>query len=163
MVELNARQGIRATLPTGIALNRRGAQVCAQTRHIDALGLLLMQRRLRIAPLFNSYEVFGIRQWLGTARLMFPFRVNQLLFNKAFTQTYPELGPLTGDGGVSMIIDKAGLRRAWRHFEEVFLDFPHLEVLLHSPFALERTDICVVSGLDESPARWIDMTPSRRT
>lgn len=156
MKALEAHERIRAILPTGIVLTRAGAELCAQTRHIDALGLLLMQRRLRSAPLFNDYEVFGIRQWLGTARRMFAFRANNRLFLDAFQQTYPELGPLTGKDGVCSITDDASLLKAWYTFDNLFREFGQLEILWHSPFAPKRTDICVVSELDESPPCWID-------
>jgi len=157
MRDLKASGGIAAIRPNGIVLTQAGVLRCALTRHIDALGLLLMQRRMHRVPIFSSLDVFYIRVWLGNARLMFSFRINQKLYLDAIGEAFPELGPMVGEDGIKMILNESTMQRARDWFENSFVTFGRLELVWLSPYAVDQSEVCIPPELSDSQPCWIDM------
>ncbi len=100
IANLKAHNGIAGIHLDGVELTREGFIRCGGTRHLDALGLLLMQKRLRHVPVFEVPDIFFIRFWLGQAADIAPFRENRAQILEAISAAYPEFGPLQGEEGV---------------------------------------------------------------
>lgn len=163
MGELKAHDGIASLQPNGIVLTQAGVLRCSLTRHIDALGLLLMQRRMHRVPIFSSLDIFHIRVWLGNARLMFSFRANQQLYLDAMGEAYPELGPMMGEDGIKLIPNEATMRNARDRFENSFVTFGRLELVWLSPYAADQSEVCVPPELSESQPCWAVKTHEVKT
>jgi hypothetical protein len=114
--ELKACDGVTEITDDGILLSRGGIQRCGTTKSLDALGLLLMQKRLRPIPVFEMQDVFFIRIWLGQATDLSPFRANRDKILSTVENAYPELGPLRGDDGVQYIATQEDLLAMQAHF-----------------------------------------------
>lgn len=100
IADLQANNGIADIHVDGVELTREGFMRCGATTHLDALGLLLMQKRLRQIPVLEVPDIFFIRLWLGQATDIAPFKSNRARILEAISAAYPEFGPLQGEEGV---------------------------------------------------------------
>jgi hypothetical protein len=132
LADLKAHEGIHAIGDDGVVLTEMGVARCAVTLHLDALGLLLMQKRLHLIPVFKMGDVFFIRLWLGMARQILPFRVNRKLMLDEIARVFPEFGLLQGKDGVRRVFNEEQLLRAKTRF---FLKFAgHNQYIWASPY-----------------------------
>lgn len=145
LADLKAHEGIRAIDDDGVVLTEMGVARCAVTLHLDALGLLLMQRRLHAIPVFKMGDVFFIRLWLGMAGQLLPFRANRKLILEEIARVFPELGPLQGNDGVRRVFNEEQLLKARARFLMKFAG--HRQHVWVSPYP--RISPAVVGSLRE--------------
>lgn len=85
-------------------------KVAENWKHVDALGLMLMQRRLRPGLSSNIVWIALLRRWLGNAtRQIFALRMNRAILFEAVELAYPEVAPLAGPNGVRAFMSPSDL------------------------------------------------------
>jgi len=87
----------------GLILSPAAIADIANIRHLDVLGLMLMQWRGGYYDFLRDFHVYYAREWLLSAsRWIFPFRMTRNLLLPLIEERVPELGILTGPLGMSL-------------------------------------------------------------